>query len=322
MPKTFFRPQIDGSRFEFIEEIGKNEIHAARRKFRSAVDDSIELLEPFYSAALEIYDIRNSLIDSVAGEIPPDFILKSGKIHFILDYYNARRFSPKSVPKKENDLALINSFFRGRSADSLGANAAVLLANTAIVYMIPDKWLPESWIIDPIKKELKQMDVLKDSTVDLTLRVPFGGNLWLRDKCRQEWDQLKRYLDDGKPWPIRLIGASLNPYENEAVIAYGYKEHDDGSGTIYVYDLEFPGQEQALKLKFHGKTQITVEGFEHPSDDSIRGFYCEHYSEQSPPAIGKLLFFRKILPIKPIWYITRLTRLFGLRMRSLMPHSN
>ena len=313
MPKTLFRPQIDGSRLEFIEEVGKKEIHAVRRKFRSAIDESIELLKPLYSAAVEIYDVRNGLVESVAGDIPPDFILKSGKIYFILDYYNARLFFLKSVPKKKNDIALINAFFRSRSADSLDANAAVLLVNLAIAYMIPDKWLPESWIVDPIREQIAQMDMLKDSTIDLTLRIPLGGNLWLRDKCREEWDTLKKYLDDGKPWPIRLIGASLNPYENEAVIAYGYKEHGDGTGTIYVYDLAFPGQEQALKLKFHGKTQITVEGFESPSDDNIRGFYCENYSKQSPPAIGRLHFFRKILPIKPIWYLTRLMRLFWLR---------
>lgn len=320
MPKTLFRPQIDGSGFEFIKEIDKKEIDGVRQKFESAVDDSIDFLKPSYCVALDIYDIKNSLADSVANKIPPDFIRHSGQIYVTLDYYYARRFFPKSVAKKEKKSTLVNAFFRSRASDNINANAALLLGNTAIAYMIPDRWLPESWLVDPIKEEIKQMELVKDSTIDLTLNLPSGGNLWLRDTSRQEWDKLKKYIDSGKPWPIRLIGASLIPYENEAVIAYGYQEVGNGTGKIYVCDLKYPGQEQAITLKFHGKTQLTVEGFENPSDDNIRGFYCENYAEQPPPAVGKLRFFRKILPIKPIWYVTHWMRIFWLWIRSLRSH--
>ena len=322
MPKTLFRPQIDGSRFEFIEEIGKKEINAVRRKFKSAVDDSLDFLNPLYSAALEIYDIKNSLADSVTGEIPPDFILHSGKIYFTLDYYYARRFFPKSVSKKEKKSTRINTFFRSRILDGLNANAALLLCNTAIAYMIPDRWLPESWLVDPIKEELKQLKFVKDSTIDLTLNLPSGGNLWLKETCGVEWDKLKKYLDAGKPWPIKLIGASLNPYENESVIAYGYEEPGDRTGTIYVSDLSCPRQEKALKLRFHGKNQITIESFDNSPDGNIRGFYCENYSPEPPPTIGRFLFFRKIFPLKAVWYLTRWMRLFWLWLRSSRPNKN
>jgi len=62
MPKTLFRPQIDGSRFEFIDATAKKGIDGARRKFESAINDSIDIIKPLYSVALDIYDIRNNLL--------------------------------------------------------------------------------------------------------------------------------------------------------------------------------------------------------------------------------------------------------------------
>jgi hypothetical protein len=320
MPKTLFRPQIDGSGFEFIDEIDKKEIAAVRRKFKSAIKPAINFLKHLYSAAIEIYDIRNSLADSVANEIPPDFILNSGKIYFTLDYYYARRFFPKSVSKNEKKSILINAFFQSRISDSIKSNAALLLGNTAIAYMIPDRWLPESWLIDPIKEELKKMEIVKDSSIDLTLNLPSGGNLWLSEKCREEWDKLKNHIDSGRPWPIKLIGESLNPYENESVIAYGYKAPGDGTGAIYVHNPRSPKQGEVLNFKFHGHNQITVESYDSQPDSNIRGFYCENYSPGPPPVIGRLLFLRKMLPLKLVWYLTRWVRLFSLWIRSLIPN--
>ena len=119
-------------------------------------------------------------------------------------------------------------------------------------------------------------------------------------------------LDSDQPWPLKLIGASLNPYENESVIAYGYEEPGDGTGKIYIYDLNCPGQEQALYLRFHGQRQVTVESYDNSSVDSIRGFYCENYSHHPPPVIGGNILLRKILPLKSAWYLTRLMRLSWL----------
>lgn len=310
MPKTLFRPRIDGSAFEFSDAISKKEFDDVRRTFESAIDDALDVLKTLYNAALEIYDIRNNLLEAVADDIPQAYILHCGIIYFTLDYYNARRFYPRSINTHQESLVRLQSFFRSRALDNIEANAGLLLHNTAIAYMIPDKWLPESWLIDPIKDEIKKMKTIKDSSIDLSLRVPSGGNIWLKNKCRQEWDKLTAYIDDGRPWPIRLIGASQNPYQNEAVIAYGYKETGDGTGKIDVYDPGTPGQKQILKLRFHGKTQISVESFTGLPVDNIRGFYCENYTHVVPPTGDGF-------QARPLWYMGRWMKLFWLWAKSM-----
>lgn len=317
MPKTLFRPQIDGTAFTFIDAVKKTEIVNVRHIFKSAINDTIDLLKPLYSAALEIYDIRNNLIAAVANDIPPAFIRHCGIIFFTLDYYNARLFFPRFLKKHRKSLTHLRSFFRSRAADYIEANAALLLNNTAIAYMIPDKWLPESWLVDPIKEQIRKMKNIKESSVDISLRIAYGGNLWMRDKCRQEWDKLKEYIDDGRPWPIRLIGASLNPFQNEPLIAYGYKEAGDGTGIIEVYDPHTPRQEQTVKLRFHEKAQITVESFSRLPADNIRGFYCENYTHALPPCGDRSQFLSNIFLAKPLWYMGRWMKLFWLWAKSM-----
>ena len=102
MPKTLFRPQIDGSGFECVDAIDKKEFDEVHRIFGSAIDDTIDFLKPLYSIALEIYEIRNNLVASVADEVPLNYILHSGIIYCTLDYYYARRFFPRSVSKMKH----------------------------------------------------------------------------------------------------------------------------------------------------------------------------------------------------------------------------
>jgi hypothetical protein len=316
MPKTLFRPQIDNPGNAFADAIEKIEFGQMRRHFLSAVEDAVDMLEPLYRVALDIYDIRNNLSHSVAGEIPPDYMLHGGMIFCVLDYYNARRFLPSTASRKEKSKEDFAAFFRHRTLDNIKSNSAILLHNTAIVYLIPAKWLPESWLIDPVREEIGKLPIFKETTIDLTLRLPSGGIPWLRDKCQQEWQRLKEHLDSGRPWPIRLIGSGLNPFENESVIAYGYEESNRRNGTIYIYDMKSPGREHTIRFKYCGTTQITVESCSNPHFDNIRGFYCETYSPQIPPAGGGFRFLRLIVSVKTVWYLIRLARIFRLWMIS------
>jgi hypothetical protein len=77
------------------------------------------------------------------------------------------------------------------------------------------------------------------------------------------------------------------------VLACGYDDPGDGTGTIYVYDMNSPGNcpngepqtvEQKLQIDFRGSGLADTESC--PGERGpLRGFFCSAYSEVQPPEI-------------------------------------
>jgi hypothetical protein len=110
---------------------------------------------------------------------------------------------------------------------------------------------------------------------------PFnGGPTWLVAASKKEWAKLKRSIDDGKPIPLGLVRNSISVFDNHQVLALGYEEGDEGTGIIYVYDPNCPGQESAIRVRFAGKVLEAEETCRGTRD--LRGFFCEEYEYVDP----------------------------------------
>jgi hypothetical protein len=100
---------------------------------------------------------------------------------------------------------------------------------------------------------------------------------------REEWVELKGHIDAGHPWPLCLIGTSVSPFNNHQVLATGYDDHDDGTGVIFVYDMNDPGKEQTITLDMRGEILAAVESVPNADRGPLRAFFCEHYTPDPVP---------------------------------------
>ncbi|MBX0329069.1 hypothetical protein K2Z83_15425 [Oscillochloris sp. ZM17-4] len=119
----------------------------------------------------------------------------------------------------------------------------------------------------------------------LHLPLPFAGPGWLLDRAREEWAELKRHIDTGHPWPLCLIGSSISPFDNHQVLATGYDDHGDGTGVIYVYDMNSPGKEQTITIDTRFGQLAAVESVPNAERGPLRAFFCERYEPAPPPTL-------------------------------------
>jgi hypothetical protein len=119
----------------------------------------------------------------------------------------------------------------------------------------------------------------------LHLPLPFAGPGWMLSRVREEWVTLKGHIDQGKPWPLCLIGSSASPFNNHQVLAVGYDDAGDGTGVIYVYDMNAPGKDQTIRLDMRGSELVAVESAPNAERGALRAFFCERYTPAALPAL-------------------------------------
>jgi hypothetical protein len=128
-----------------------------------------------------------------------------------------------------------------------------------------------------------------------TLQLP-GGDHTILDRSKAEFEKIKQHLDQGEPWPVGLVGTSLNPTEAHQVLAIDYSDPGNGRPTLTVYDSNGPGRRSVIAFDFNGQSLQTTQDdtLDNLTTDEARnargplkGIYCETYSFKKPPiAVG------------------------------------
>jgi hypothetical protein len=121
----------------------------------------------------------------------------------------------------------------------------------------------------------------------------------LFNKTKFEWERLKQYIDSGTPWPICLIGNTTSPMNNHQVLAHGYEDNGDGTGTLFIYDNNNPDKECTIKLNFNTSAKDWVESHKSDKRGPLQGFFCTSYQFNPPPAAVGLLKNVVITPASP-----------------------
>jgi hypothetical protein len=118
--------------------------------------------------------------------------------------------------------------------------------------------------------------------------IPRLGEPWVLARSKQEWAALKRRLDAGRPWPIGLVGRAGGSIANHQVLALGYDDPGDGSGTIVVYDSCCPRSAHTITLDFRGRSLSADETCACTGTETRwKGFFCAVYTPARPPvAVG------------------------------------
>jgi hypothetical protein len=250
MSRTGFTTEVNGFAFVNSWQLNKGESQQMRQALTATSSEASNSIGGGLGGLL-----KNSIapqIEQWIDSVLPDYYGMCGGMAFVAaDYYAAGRPLPRGqgysdIPQESTLRGrALRDYLWERQINSLQLNGAQLLYWMAMLH------LPES--------------------------LPFAGADWLLDRVREEWITLKAHIDSGKPWPICLIGNSVSPFNNHQVLAIGYDDPGDGTGVIYVYDMNGPGKDQTITLDMRGTILAAVESLPNPDRGPLRAFFCEKY---------------------------------------------
>jgi hypothetical protein len=255
--KTTFQPDVHGFAFvnswTFEDPENDQMVNAVLGGVNGAVES---MLKPF--ASLGGTAVASSLKGWVDNVVPSQYGLCGGMAFAALDYYKKGTQVPRGagyddVPRRDSrDGRILRDFLWRRQLESMSVNVPTLLVWMGMLHSI----------------------------------IPMvGGAGWLLEQTRQHWATLKKHIDNGEPWPICLVGTSTSPFHNHQVLAYGYSDPGDGTGTVYVYDMNCPDKENTIHLDFRGIELMADESCASADRGALRGFFCEVYMPASPPTV-------------------------------------
>jgi hypothetical protein len=268
MPKTNFRPDTHGFAFVNRWTLDYQEINSTRRQLRDGIGAIRTPIQSVLVALRVAPGLRRALeetsaemigwVDNAAVE---PYGLCGGMAFAALDYYLAGRDVPRGASKghptdQTPEGKRLRDYLTKRLADSLALNVGTFLV----------------W-----------MAILQDTSGN----GPFAGGAGrLRRESEKQWRKLKRIINRGQPIPLGLVGTTEDPTQNHQVLAYGYDDPGDGTGTIWVYDMNCPGKERAIEVDFRGEVLKAEEDCPSSMRGSLRGFFCEEYvREFNPPRV-------------------------------------
>lgn len=265
MPKTMFRPSADGFAFQNRWTFDQTETDQIRRCLTDCFDGVLTTLNPTFGGALALVDVGTLLANWVDNGLPQTtYGLCGGMAFAALDYYQSGLLVPRGVGLSDQPVwdspvgATLRTYLLQRMIASLtaGGAAAESLAWMAVLHAVPE--------VGPFP----------------------SGAAWLLARSKEEWSTLKKHIDAKTPWPIGLVGSSTDPFSNHQVVAYGYDDPGDGTGTIFVYDMNCPDSENTIHLNFGGPILTAKESCPSKARGELRGFFCEAYAFANPPDVG------------------------------------
>ncbi|NJM06051.1 hypothetical protein HC891_07400 [Candidatus Gracilibacteria bacterium] len=264
MGKTPFRPDQNG--FAFINRWhfqAEESAEIRQSMLRPATEQGLRLAKPQQNSMFGLNSLFQSGIDAqvkswLNTQVPDGYGLCGGMAFAAADHFIAGKPLPRGLHENDhptNDTPYgkaLRSYLWDRQRDSLAGNASTLLGWMAMLHF----------------------DI-----------AGLGGADWLLERTREEFAELKRYIDSGKPWPICLVGTSMSPFDNHQVLCYGYDDNGDGTSMIYLYDMNCPGREHITRLDMRGKQLEAQESCPGPHRGPLRAFFCNNYTPEPPPAL-------------------------------------
>jgi hypothetical protein len=258
MKKTGFQPQQNGFAFINSWTFEQTEEHEMKQSLVKSSDSASSTLAPRMAAISGTFmPLVRQWVSSAA---PQNFGLCGGMAAAALDYYSLGKPTPRG--KGINDLPT--------SATPDGAKLRRYLFNRQIESMQQNFPKLIGWMI------IEHID------------LPFisgDGPAWLLEQTKGEWATLKGHLDAGRPWPLTIIGTSTSPFHNHQILAHGYDDPGDGTGTLFVYDMNCPDKDNTIRLDFRGAILQAQETCADERRGALRGFFCNDYRPAQPPDV-------------------------------------
>lgn len=273
--RTTFRPETDGFAFTNSWTFDQQEKQVLEQLVKDAVGVLEALLSPIIMALLgpaitleaalcgpfapiciaaTVSKINDGIVGDITGAIEAEgYGLCGGMAFSSLDYWLKQWVVPRGTGKNDQpdrstpEGDALRSYIWERLLKSVEDNASTFL-----------KWMG-------------------------ALHLD-GGAGWLHDHTMTEWQTLRQRIDStGQPVPIGLVGTTSNPLHNHQVLAYGYQDNGNLTGSLFLYDNNAPGVESVTTIDLSGATLAAHEDASSNDRGPLRGFFCTVYNPDVPP---------------------------------------
>ena len=186
MPKTLFKPQVDGFAFTNSWTYDQAEIDEINKILAGVIDGLILTIVPMVAPvpdpitlAITTAVVGPKIAGLIQGTQPADYGLCGGMAWTALDYFKAGWVVPRGAGYSDQPTR----------PDSGGSDAGAALRN-----YIWQRLLDSDIGGGAAGTTLEWMAIL--------FFVPKGATV-LRDRSKSEWAKLKSHIDAGEPWPDR-----------------------------------------------------------------------------------------------------------------------
>ena len=230
-------------------------------------------------------DLRNRIVDSIVASIPGHYGRCVGLAFSAYDFFLAGWPIPSdTTPPGSGPL---RDYIWDRLIDSLVANGAVFLEWTMVLHILP--------VISKLASAA--LGAAAGSVIGGPIGAALGAALAgggdvlgaggadaLLDKTREHWPRIKQHLDEGAAWPIGIIhGSNSSPVDQHQILAIGYSDRGDGTGTLTVWDNNWPHEKHDVNFDMRGgELNVSSTDSYHDMNDT-KGIICEEYSVKTPP---------------------------------------
>jgi len=304
-----FKTRFDGIALPYALGIDESVLPAYSSIFGQSVKQCVEDLHVEFGPAMNLYPLSNQLTLWVDSLRPNVLVLTGGAVLTILDFFHTKHCPPAllqrpaSFVESEEFTHIFLPYIQARTIDFLHQSAATILLWSAVRHLIPVKVLPESILKNQIhvssapyveKTEFKV-------SLDITSIKP-GGFRWLYDQSKQEWNKIRKLLDNKQPCPVVLVNRSVDLASHVCVLAIDYKECGEEKIQLTVYDTRSPKQTHQISLDFSKQKMGIITTFSNPESSVLQGIICVAYKQKKPPTLKGKKWLRLVGIRKLVWW--------------------
>ena len=230
-------------------------------------------------------DLRNQLVDKIVSSFPGSYGRCGGMAFSGLDFFLVGW--PVAGFGSKPGSGELRQYIWKRLLDSLELNAATFFEWIMLLHVLPVISRAASAALGaaagsviggPLGAAVGAFVAGEDDVLGM------GGVDALADKNREHWSRLREHLEHEAAWPIGFIkGGNANPVDQHQVLAIGYEDHLDDTGSLTIWDNNRGATSQILNLDLR-EGHSFVECQDNPKLNDVKGIICEEYSPQIPPA--------------------------------------
>jgi len=226
--------------------------------------------------------LAGGLVDDIAAAaIPGDFGRCGGMAFAGYDFYLAGWQVDERLGTSPPAGGVLGDYIFARLLDSIELNAGTFVDWVANLHYLPKVSRVANLALGTAVGSFGgpigiALGAVLGSQIDV---FDLGGAKVLLERSKAEWTKLKQRLDDEAAWPLGLIyDDNASPFGQHTLLAVGYAERNDGTGTIIAWDNNAPNMDRSLDLDFRGD-ELRIGTWSHP----LRGFFLVDYSPKLPP---------------------------------------
>ncbi|WP_305042079.1 hypothetical protein [Geoalkalibacter sp.] len=269
--------------------IGPVELARLQAALGAAIGEALGVLRAEFGGMVDYYDLPRRLALWQQASRPDGWQTTAAALGAV-DLFLARCSPPRAAA-----FPAWPEFLRERLLADLVASSARLVQWRAILYGVPEQWLPEDLVRRSLHQKLAcdERFVFLDLHVMLRLPTP-GGKAWLGAASRREWCKIHERLAAGRPCLVELIREQSCPdlCRRETIVVYAAEPGGDDRCVLHAYHPRWGAKEFCLDVDFAAEGLHLREDVANP--EKLRGFFMLDCRAQQPPLGWKGRLLRSV----------------------------